>query len=124
MRVVHPDRQPCPVILSGAARTAFGARKDLLLACVGHELGTVHYLTFRPTPKEQAELAALPEPKEEPHPGLAAAPLAGTPTPEAKEGSQNGEDAMDVAGGVSPAAQEEGRKEDAATLVHEDVLQS
>jgi tRNA splicing endonuclease len=54
VRIVHPDRQPCPIVLAGAARTAFGARKDLLLACVDHDLQAVHYMTLTPEAKEQA----------------------------------------------------------------------
>ena len=114
VRIVHPDRQPCPVVLSGAARTAFGARKDLLLACVGHDLGTVHYLTLRPTAKEQEELAATPEAKEDAQPALPAATLAATPTSEAHGEGQNGEGAADTTGTATPAAQEKEQMEDAA----------
>ena len=50
VRIIDPHRQPSPVLLAGAVRSAFGARKDLLLATVDDDLQTVHYLTLTPEP--------------------------------------------------------------------------
>ena len=50
VRVIDPHRQPSPVILAGAVRSAFGARKDLLLATFDEDLDAVHYLTLMPEP--------------------------------------------------------------------------
>lgn len=51
VRIIDPHMQPSPVMLAGAARSAFGARKDLLLATVDDDdLQAVHYLTLTPEP--------------------------------------------------------------------------
>ncbi len=56
VRILQPGTPPDPILLAAAVRSAFGARKLLLLATVDDSTGVVDYMTLSQQPVPHVQL--------------------------------------------------------------------